>query len=131
MEKRIKILNIAGLVLGLIAVIVGIYLAAYSDGMFARRQAIQFGGDFYTEIYDVVEQTRFSVMGVGHAVSQLVNAIGYAIILAGLLDIIVFAKKLVPEMGKKAAAAPVAAPAAPAAPAAVEQAETQNEEAAE
>ena len=129
MNKTIKILNIVGLVIGIVAIILGITFAGYSDGMYGTRQGIQFGGDFYTEIYDMVEQTRFSVMTVGHAISQLVNAIGWAFILAGLLDVVVFAKKLLPEF-VKVNAAPTAAPVAPAPvaePAAPETSESKEE----
>lgn len=97
MKKKLKILNFIGIGIGVAGIIIGIILATYSDGMFGMRQSIQFGGDFYTEIYDIVEQTRFSVMEVGHAISQLVNAVGYGFILFGILDIVVFLKQLLKD----------------------------------
>ncbi len=94
-----------GLLLGIIIIIIGInvqsvygtYMSEYDVG-----KPIEFGADFYTEMYDVTKDVGNAINNasndIGAAISNatryICEAVGWLIISIGLIDICVFTYKL-------------------------------------
>lgn len=121
-----KITSIIGIILGIAIIIIG-FCVMGPDTSTIGNPFIEFGADFYTEIYDVTRD-------VGNAVQRnytnICNAIGWLIVAIGLFDIAYFVCKIssgedngtnstynVAPAIATPSASPVAPSASPAAPA--------------
>lgn len=82
--------SIAGIVLGIATLVVGCWL--YSEkGYGSSLDSVTFGGDFYTEIHKAVRYLNGSVRTLYlDGMSALISGF----ILSGLLEVVVFGKKL-------------------------------------
>ena len=82
-----KIVAIAGMIVGLVIIIIGICL--HNAAIYSVGKHIQFGADFYTEMYAVTKD-------VGRSIQYTINeAVGWLIICLGAIDICLFADKFV------------------------------------
>ena len=85
-----KIVSIIGIVIGVIIIIIGFSLQNTSS--YAIGKPIAFGGDFYTEMYDVTKDVG---RAINNAINDLIYAISWLIISLGAIDICFFVYKLV------------------------------------
>lgn len=92
--------NKIGIIIGVIIVIIGFFVQGikiessdYSVGEYGTK----FGADFYTEIYDVTRDVGISVNktreNVCHGLERVCDAIGWLIVVIGVLDILHFVAK--------------------------------------
>ena len=85
-----KIVSIIGIVIGVIIIIIGFSLQNTSS--YAIGKPIAFGGDFYTEMYDVTKDVG---RAINNEINDLIYAISWLIISLGAIDICFFVYKLV------------------------------------
>lgn len=94
-----------GILIGIIIIIVGFnvqsisgtYISEYTVG-----EPIEFGADFYTEMYNVTKDVGNAVnnaandlgSAIANACGYICNAVGWLIVVIGLIDICVFGYKL-------------------------------------
>ena len=86
-QARVR-MCIAGIVVGILIVFAG-FMVECSDYSIGR--SIQFGADFYTEMYDVTQDVG---RALNSAINDLITAIGTLITAIGAIDICFFGLKL-------------------------------------
>ena len=93
--------SIIGIVLGIAIIIIGVCVQGISvdaGGADVGSSYMQFGADFYTEIYDVTRDVGIAVnraqTNICGAVESVCDAIGWLIIVIGLFDIAYFVCKM-------------------------------------
>lgn len=93
--KDKKITSNIGIIAGVIIIGIGIYVMNPETLLLGERNdvgsLVEFGGDFYTEIYAM---TYSAANAVQRAYVNICNAIGWLIIALGAFDICYFATKL-------------------------------------
>ena len=111
-----RIVNTIGIIVGVVIIIIGfcvqgtkINTDSYLLGSQTIGKSIEFGGDFYTEIYDVtkdvgqaVNSAKLSIgaainnaqANIGNAIKSACKAIGWLIVTIGAFDICYFAKNM-------------------------------------
>ena len=85
-----KTASIIGIVLGIVIIIVG-FCVMNPETYTVGDPFIKFGGDFYTEMYDVTREVGGAVQ---RAYKNICNAIGWLIVAIGLVDIAYFICKM-------------------------------------
>ena len=85
-----KVASIIGIVLGIAIIIVG-FCVMNPDTYTVGDPFMKFGGDFYTEMYDVTREVGREVQ---RAYENICNAIGWLIVAIGLFDIAYFVCKM-------------------------------------
>ena len=98
--KKEQIFFIIGILIGVLAIVFGIVICA-TDSYAGRvvDSSIKFGADYYTESYRAMAVAANNVRNLSEIAQIATNALGYLLIVAGLLIAFVFLKKLV--CGKK------------------------------
>ena len=89
---------IIGIIVGVLIIIIGFSVqdpAAPSAGI---GKNISFGADFYTEIYDVTRDVGYAI---NYASEGICTAIGWLIVVLGLLDICYFSGKIIECLEEK------------------------------
>lgn len=91
-----NVVNYAGVVLGVFAIVIGFVVMNPETYILGRRDAlgslVEFGADFYTEMYHMTYQVG---MEVQRAYANVCNAVGWLIVFFGAFDICYFLSKIV------------------------------------
>lgn len=85
-----KIASVIGIIVGIIIIIIG--FTVQDTSTYSIGKSIEFGADFYTEIYDVTKEAGTAIRS---AINDLIVAISWLIISLGAIDICFFAYKFV------------------------------------
>ena len=93
-----KTVCIIGIALGIIIIIIGLCVMNPETYLLGSRDSfgslIEFGADFYTEIYSMTYSAAHQVQT---AYVNICNAIGWLIVAIGLLDVAYFVYKMAPS----------------------------------
>ena len=102
-DKR-NIWYVCGMLVGFVAIIMGInYLTGDYSSAFTHISDLEFGGDFYTEIYKLINDLRDLLRSLDEIRFFFTNEFGVTLILAGIVDICAFGSKI--NLAKKEQAA--------------------------
>ena len=96
-----KTARIIGIALGIIIINIGLYVMNPETHLLGSRDSlgslIEFGADFYTEIYHMTYSAAHQVQT---AYVNICNAIGWLIVAIGLLDVAYFVYKMASDEEK-------------------------------
>ena len=105
MSNKSKIASIIGIIIGVAIIVVGIVVldSAYCNSKSgpAIGRHIEFGADFYTEMYSVTQDVgeaintnTYAINEIGRILERILRAIGWLIVSLGAIDVCFFGYKL-------------------------------------
>ena len=93
-DKR-NIWYVCGMLVGIAAIILGINsLTGDYSSAYTHLMDLSFGGDFYTEMYTIVNDIRDLLRSLDEIRFFFANEFGVTLILAGIIDICAFGSKI-------------------------------------
>ncbi len=83
-----------GIVVGVLMIVFGLHTASESRFLGETTYKVEFGGDFYTEIYSVTKDAVEDINKLGDVIAEIEKAFGYFVSLLGAMIICLFGSKL-------------------------------------
>jgi len=94
LEDKRNIWYLCGMLVGVAAIIIGIWFLDRQFYDVTELDTISFGGDFYTEIYNASRRIHGVLGHINDFIEYVKKGFGFTFILGGIVDICVFGSKL-------------------------------------